>query len=105
MATVPAERQAQTRYLVVPGAEMIERQRNAQVIGYLLNAVSRTRAITRPEPVDDQWQMVRIDLAAYADFRQAATYQELFRAWEQLVEIDPYFHLRRRWPAARTCKR
>jgi hypothetical protein len=44
--------------------------------------------------VDEQWQLLRIDLAAYADLRNVATYYEIFRAWEQLVEIDPYFHLR-----------
>ena len=76
------------------GGERKDRQRNAQAIAYLLNAVSRTRTIARPEPVDEQWQLLRIDLAAYADFRKTATYNELFQAWEQLVEGDPYFHLR-----------
>jgi hypothetical protein len=94
LASIAPERQAQIRYLALPGGEAKDRQRNAQAIAFLLNSVSRTRTITRPEPLDEQWQLLRIDLAAYADFRQAATYHELFQAWEQLVEIDPYFHLR-----------
>ena len=94
LANVEPERQAQMRYLVLPGGDVKDRQRNAQAIGYLLNSVSRTRSITQPQPLDAEWQLLRIDLAAYADFRKAATYNELFQAWEQLVESDPYFHLR-----------
>ena len=37
---------------------------------------------------------MRLDLAAYSDFRQPQTYYELFAAWERLARDDPYFHIR-----------
>lgn len=91
---LPAERRAQSRYLWLVEPTPAERQASAAAVSYLLNAVSRTRVITRPSPVDEHLRLLRVDLAAYSDLRRPAGYQELFTAWERLVRDDPYFHIR-----------
>ena len=91
---VPATRHSQTRYVMMPEPTIEARQAGGRVLGFVLNSISRSRTIRLPEPVDPQWLLMRIDLAAYADLRQLKTYHELFAAWENLVQSDPYFHLR-----------
>ncbi|HEX3870198.1 MAG TPA: hypothetical protein VHV77_07180, partial [Pirellulales bacterium] len=69
------------------------RQRQHAALSFLLNSVSRTRAIAIQPRTDDGW-LVRIDLAAYSDLRNRKTYDELFAAWEKVARDDPYFHIR-----------
>ncbi len=82
----PAERRAVVRYLTITSDQEV------QAAGYLLNAVSRSRTVVRPELV--QPGLLRIDLSQYANPREPATQSELHAAWESLVAIDPYFHIR-----------
>lgn len=93
LATIPAEQHGQMRYLVLPGGttEQLAKQRAA--VSLLVNSVSRTRSIVVPQTIAGG-QMLRLDLAAYHDFRQPEQYAELFKAWERLAERDPYWHIR-----------
>ena len=77
-------------------------------VAYLCNAISHNRIIRKPV-VSGQWPVVgtntpatghrtpatllRIDLAAYANPRDARTYHALHAAWERLAADDPYFHV------------
>ncbi len=82
----PVERRQFSRYLT------FDRPEQVAAVNYALNAISRSRLIVRAEPVGTA--LLRIDLAACANPRDPATLAELLAAWEKLVEIDPYFHLR-----------
>ncbi len=86
LQTQPAERRANLRYLVVEQPEQVV------AVNYALNAVSRSRLIVRAEAAGAH--LLRIDLAALANPRDATTLAELRAAWEKMVAIDPYFHLR-----------
>ncbi|MBS0207793.1 MAG: hypothetical protein JSS27_02465 [Planctomycetes bacterium] len=94
LATQPTERHGQTRYLLLLEADAAARQTTHQAVSFLLNSVSRTRTITVPPRVGADGWLIRVDLAAWTDFRQPQGYQELFAAWERLARDDPYFHLR-----------
>jgi hypothetical protein len=94
LSAMPAERHGQTRYLLALGRSIEERQTTAKATSFLLNSISRTRAMALVEPIDREGHLLRIDLAAYSDFRQPETYHELFAAWEVLAKDDPYFHIR-----------
>lgn len=94
LESLPAGVRSQTRYVQLTGAEEKDRVEQAQALSYLLNSISRVRPITVGVRTGDGGRLVRVDLAAYADFRKPAAYQELFVAWEKLAEADPYFHLR-----------
>ena len=101
----PAGRRHTLRYLIAASDQ------EAVAISYVLNAVSRSRLIVRPEVIDSSQQAVgdeegqrpfaghlsptllRIDLTDYANPREPGTLAELQSAWEKLVEIDPYFHV------------
>ena len=69
LAMIPSERHGQTRYLLVLGSSAEDRRETAHVVSFLLNSVSRTRAITLAEPTSTECHLVRIDLAAYSDFK------------------------------------
>ncbi|MEX2118897.1 MAG: hypothetical protein WD847_04740 [Pirellulales bacterium] len=91
LETVPAALRPQTRYLALYNVPLERRQSVTAAAGYLLNAVSRSRTIAKPISV--QGDLLRIDLAAYADPQQPESYLELHAAWEELAADDPYFHL------------
>jgi len=88
----PAATRAHVRYLLL-NDQAEERIRETVAISYLLNAISRSRSIARPQEIASG-KLLRVDLAAYANPREPATLQEILAAWEKLVEVDPYFHLR-----------
>ena len=86
-----AKWRGQSRWLV---AETPEQQ---IAVNYLLNAISRTRVIRSAKVVNGQPNgkaLLRVDLAAYINPRDAGSYNAIHSAWERLVEGDPYFHLR-----------
>ncbi len=82
----PIERRQLLRYLA------FDRPEQVAAVDYVLNAISRSRLIVRAEPVGAT--LLRIDLAACGNPRDPAALAELHAAWETLVLIDPYFHLR-----------
>ncbi|HVU87333.1 MAG TPA: hypothetical protein VHD36_08425 [Pirellulales bacterium] len=86
LQTQPIERRANLRYLVV------EQPGQVVAVNYVLNAISRSRLIVRAEAAGPH--LLRIDLAALANPRDAATFTDVRAAWEKLVAVDPYFHLR-----------
>jgi hypothetical protein len=94
LEATPAERRGQTRYVVLAGQSPEGMRREAQAVSFLLNCVSRSRVIAAPATVENEPRLLKIDLAAYSDFRQLKSYEELFAAWESLAKDDPYFHIR-----------
>jgi hypothetical protein len=87
---VAPELRPTTRYLTLYNIEPAERTAAVRVVSYVLNALSRTRAISTPKRVTPT--LWRVNLTAYApidDDRRAWT-----AAWEKLAETDPYFHIR-----------
>jgi hypothetical protein len=79
-----------TRYLTLYNIEPAQGTATIRVVSYVLNALSRTRAISTPTRVTPT--LWRVNLTAYApidDDRRAWT-----AAWEKLAESDPYFHIR-----------
>lgn len=91
--TLPEAVRNQTRLLMVPGEDVAERRKNAAALSYLVNSVARSRLIVVPKPVDAECAMIAIDLAAYANAEDPATYTELFEAWERLALEDRYWNL------------
>ncbi len=87
LETLEPSYRAQMRYLVV------ERDDQVVAVRYLINAVSRSRAVYRPV-VTANGTLVRLDLATLANLRDAKTYREVLEAWETLAADDPYFGLR-----------
>ncbi len=73
---------------------LLDRSRKAwqayQTTSYVLNALSRTRAISQPVLVSPT--LVRFSISQYAPRQEE--FAAWFAAWEKLVEFDPYFHLR-----------
>ncbi len=61
-----------------------------QVVGYTLNALSRTRAISQPVQISPT--LLRFNIAQFAS--QKDEFIAWSVAWEKLAEGDPYFHLR-----------
>ena len=88
----PSAARAQLRYLTLSGRTDEERTTEFLAISYLLNAVSRSRLIVRPQQLVGG-SMVRVDLAACSNLRDPTTLGGLVAAWEKLAEADPYFHL------------
>lgn len=83
---LPAEQRGQMRYVV---CENMDQQ---VAVAYLCNAVSHNRIISKPVPVAGG--LLRIDMAAYANPRDARTYHALHAAWERLAADDPYLHVK-----------
>ncbi|HEY1602075.1 MAG TPA: hypothetical protein VGG64_20900 [Pirellulales bacterium] len=86
LRTQPVARRNGLRYLT------INSDQEETAIAYVLNAVSRSRLVVRPELAGPG--LLRIDLVHYANPRESGSFAELRAAWEKLVTIDPYFHLR-----------
>ncbi len=87
---MPAIERATTRYLTLYAVEPAERQQAIQVVGYTLNALSRTRAISLPTLVSPT--LLRFNIAQFTAHDDEL--HQWFAAWENLAAADPYFHLR-----------
>ena len=87
---LPPEVRPGVRYLSLYAVPPERRDETARVAGYLLNALSRTRAISRPDVVSPT--LLRFSISSYiGDGRE---YQAWSAAWEKLAETEPYWHLR-----------
>lgn len=91
---LPAEARQQYRYLTLDHLPANQRTDTTIGVVHLLNHLSRNRLIYRPESVDLQLSMLRVDLAALADPKNPNTFAEVVAAWEALATIDPRFHIR-----------
>jgi hypothetical protein len=60
------------------------------VASYTLNALSRSRAIVSPKRITDT--LLRFDIEHYTTEKTAT--HDWLAAWEKIVEIDPYWHIR-----------
>ena len=87
---LPAEVRPGVRDLSLYAVPPDRREETARVAGYLLNALSRTRAISRPEAVTPT--LLRFSISSYVGDGQE--FQAWSAAWEKLVENDSYWHLR-----------
>ena len=85
METIPAAFRPQIRWLACESREEV------QAVSYLINAVQRTRVILKPQQAG---RLLRVDLSAMADRRDANSYKELLAAWEVLAADDPYFGIK-----------
>ena len=81
---------ATTRYLSLYAIPSNRRDEVAAVASYTLNALSRSRAITRPQCITDT--LLRFNIDRYTTNKSEA--DEWIAAWEKIVEIDPYWHIR-----------
>jgi hypothetical protein len=86
----PPEARAGIRYLTLYSIDVDDRAEAIKVASYVLNSLSRTRAIIKPAVVTPT--LVRFSIAEYAPRPQE--YAAWVGAWERLAESDPYFHLR-----------
>jgi hypothetical protein len=87
---LPPEVRPGVRYLSLYALPQRRRGEMTRVVGYLLNALSRTRAISRPTAVTST--LLRFSISSYVS--DSAEFQDWSRAWEKLGERDPYWHLR-----------
>ncbi len=91
--TLPPEQRATTRYLSLHALADDDRAAGFAVTSYVLNAVSQSRAIARPQRVGQaDGVLIRVNVADYAP--SAASLKAWLDAWEQIAAADPYFHLR-----------
>src|SRR5579871_2323089 len=74
LSAQPVERHGQTRYLLLLEGDSAARQTTHRAVSFLLNSVSRTRAITVPPRVGADGWLIRVDLAVWTDFRQPQGY-------------------------------
>jgi hypothetical protein len=81
---------ATTRYLSIYAIPPDRRDEVAAVASYALNALSRSRAIVQPRRITDS--LLRFNIEHYTT-NQTET-DEWIAAWEKIVEIDPYWHIR-----------
>jgi hypothetical protein len=88
--TLPTASRPSVRYLTLYSVEPAKRRQAIQTVGYVLNALSRTRAITQPVLVSPT--LVRFNISQFAP--RTDEFAAWFGAWEKLAESDPYFHLR-----------
>ena len=86
---LPPEVRPTTRYLSLYAIDPKLRAESINAISYVLNALSRTRAITRPQPISAT--LLRFNLGQYTTSSDELTAWSA--AWEQLAQSDPYFHL------------
>lgn len=87
---LPAEVRPGVRYLSLYAVPSQRRSEVQRVASYTLNALSRTRAITRPTLVAPT--LVRFSISNYVADR--AEFDAWAAAWEKLVETETYWHLR-----------
>lgn len=86
--------QTQRRYLQVPGEALEQRLETAAAISWLMNSVSRSRALRVTSQADPEFRLIRVDLAAYIDRRVKGQFKEMAEQWEALARTDPYWHVR-----------
>ena len=79
-----------TRYLSLYAIPENRRDEVAAVTSYVLNALSRSRAIVRPTRASET--LLRFDITHYTT--SAAETKEWLAAWEKIVDLDPYWHIR-----------
>ncbi|HTQ40332.1 MAG TPA: hypothetical protein VMJ32_15005 [Pirellulales bacterium] len=87
---LPPEACSAARYLTLYAIDPAKRHEALQVIGYTLNTLSNSRAISPPVLVTPT--LVRFSINQYT-VRQDE-FAAWAAAWEKLAESDPYFHLR-----------
>jgi hypothetical protein len=84
------------RYLSLYAIEPSQRREAAAVVSFVLNSVSRSRAIVRPtEVAGSDGRLLRFSLADYALPPET---------WEALASEDPYWHLQTQVLDPRTAK-
>jgi hypothetical protein len=88
--TLPAVSRAGARYLTLYSVEPAKRRQAFQAASYVLNSLSRTRAISQPVLVSPT--LLRFSITQFAPRQEE--FADRFSAWEKLAESDPYFHLR-----------
>ncbi len=88
--TLPPATRPGVRYLTLYTIDPAKRWQAYQTTSYVLNALSRTRAISQPVLVSPT--LVRFNISQYAPRQEE--FAAWFAAWEKLAEFDPYFHLR-----------
>ncbi|HEY2883210.1 MAG TPA: hypothetical protein VGJ15_12270 [Pirellulales bacterium] len=88
--SLPPEVRPGVRYLTLEAIEPNRRGEALRVVGYTLNALSRTRSISPPVQITPT--LLRFNIGQYAS--QADDFTAWTAAWEKLAETDPYFHLR-----------
>lgn len=93
LAALPEAIRPQTRYLSLYNVPPDREAEVATAASYMLNAVSRNRLVTQPELIHGG-QLLRVNLAAYADLKDPHGLQAIHTAWENLAVVDPYYHLR-----------
>ncbi|MEX2138674.1 MAG: hypothetical protein WD894_05395 [Pirellulales bacterium] len=84
------DKQPTTRYLSLYAIPANRRDEVAAVASYTLNALSRSRAILQPKRITDS--LLRFDIEHYTTNKTAA--DEWRAAWERIVAVDPYWHIR-----------
>lgn len=90
---LPAERRNQVRFVQLTAIDEKGLAAQQVALNYILNAVSRSRIITRCELFGGCIAVV--DLNAYADATDGGkSFNELFAAWEKLAAHDFHFHIR-----------
>ncbi len=85
LRTLPEIKRLTTRYVSDISAERMI------ALNYALNAVSHSRVVTQAQPIGEG--IARIDLNAYANYRDPESLKVLLAAWESLANIDPYWHI------------
>ena len=88
--SLPTASQPSVRYLTLYAIEPAKRRQAFQTVGYVLNSIAQTRAISQPVLVSPT--LVRFSIGQYAP--RADEFAAWFVPWEKLAEADPYFHLR-----------
>ncbi len=85
-----AHEQKTTRYLSLFAVRPDRRDEVAAVASYTLNALSRSRGIVPPTRVTAT--LLRFNIEHYTTGKHAT--REWLAAWEKIVELDPYWHIR-----------
>ncbi len=86
---LPPQVRPNVRYLSLYAIPLERRAETANVVNYVVNALSRTRAITRLQPVGPT--LLRLDAIAYT--ASAQELDEWTNAWGSLAHVDPYWHI------------
>ena len=86
---LPPEARGNMRYLSLYAIAPQSRGETIKVANYVVNALSRTRAITPLRQIGQT--LLRIDATAYT--ASAAELDEWTNAWGNLVQTDPYWHI------------
>jgi hypothetical protein len=82
--------QPTTRYLSLYSILPDRRGQVAAVASFTLNALSRGRAIMRPKRISDT--LLRFNIEDYTTNHRET--KDWLAAWEKIVELDPYWHIR-----------